>query len=185
MGADAVLARRRATGKSQMWSWILGKVLRPLLSVVLSAGALLALAIPALSIHTVTPGTVGIPGRLPIMQTYDQIEAAFPGAPIPAVVLITAKDVTGPAVVSGVATLRKAVKAKPEKLCGPTVEMISADRTVAILTVSLAGSGTDAQSERALAPLRDQSFPPRSAGWPAYRPTSLEPLPRRSTSTTP
>ena len=43
-----------------------------------------------------TPVSVGLPRSLPIMQTYDRIEAAFPGAPMSALVVVTAKDVTAP-----------------------------------------------------------------------------------------
>ena len=42
---------------------------------------------------------------------------------------------------------------------GPVVETVSPDRTVAVLTVSLAGDGTNSQSSSALAALRDQVVP--------------------------
>ena len=48
--------------------------------------------------QTVNTGVQGIPRDLPIMQTYDRIQAAFPGGPLPAVVVVQADDVTAPAV---------------------------------------------------------------------------------------
>ncbi|HXA59132.1 MAG TPA: MMPL family transporter, partial [Streptosporangiaceae bacterium] len=54
----------------RFWSAILGGVLRrPVLSTVLAGGLLLALAAPALGMHTAQPGASDIPRNLPIMQT--------------------------------------------------------------------------------------------------------------------
>ena len=50
---------------------------------------------------TINPGVAGIPHDLPIMQTYDRIQDAFPGGPLPAVVVVQADDVTAPAVQQG------------------------------------------------------------------------------------
>jgi len=81
-GRVPFVARRRAEGRFRMWTWLVDRVLRrPLLSVAVSAGVLLLLAAPALNMRTVDPGSIGLPRSLPIVQTYDRIEAAFPGHP--------------------------------------------------------------------------------------------------------
>ena len=171
-GRVPVLARRRAEGRVHLWRWLVDAVLkRPAVSVVLSAGALLALAAPALGMRTVDPGAVGLPRSLPIVQTYDRIQAAFPGAPSSALVVIKARDVTDPAVSGGVAALGRAVAARPQQLAGPVVETVSPDRTVAVVTVSLAGKGTDTVSTAALTTLRTEVIPAsigRVAGTSAY-----------------
>jgi uncharacterized membrane protein YdfJ with MMPL/SSD domain len=159
-GRVPLLARHRAEGRVRMWKWLVGGVLkRPALSAVLSAAALLALAAPALTMRTVDPGTTGLPRSLPIMQTYDRIEKAFPGAPSAAYLVISAADVTTPAVTRGVAALEAAVQARSPELGGPVVETVSRDRTVAIVSVSLAGSGTDPRSTAALGILRGTVVP--------------------------
>ena len=159
-GRVPFIARRRAEGQARMWTWLVDRVLRrPLLSVVFSAGVLLLLAAPALNMRTVDPGSIGLPRDLPIVQTYDRIEAAFPGAPMPALVVITAKNVTAPAVSGGVAALSRAVLARHGQMGGPVVETVSSDRTVALVTVALAGSGTDPTSTAALTALRTQVIP--------------------------
>ena len=56
---------------------------------------------PALNMHTINPGAAGLPHDLPIMQTYDRIQAEFPGGPMPALVVVEADDVTTPAVHAG------------------------------------------------------------------------------------
>ena len=76
-----------------------------------------------------------------------------------ALVVVTAPDVTTPAVRAGVASLGRAVVAKSGQMGGPVVATTSADRTVAIVTLSLAGTGTDTTSTAALATLRNQVIP--------------------------
>ena len=39
-------------------------------------------------------GTDSLPRDIPVMQTYDRIQAAFPGQPAPAIVAVKASDVT-------------------------------------------------------------------------------------------
>src|ERR1019366_2591580 len=156
-GRVRVIARRRTRGQSRGWTWLVDRVLRrPLLSMVISAGLLLALALPALKMRTVDPGIAGLPRQVPIMQTYDRIQAAFPGAPMSALVVVTAKDVTTPAVSAGVANLTRAVEGRTGQMSGPVVEPVSPDHGVAIITVSLAGNGTDNQSTQAVAALRSE-----------------------------
>ena len=94
-GADPVPARlRRADGESRVWNAILDRVLRrPLVSAVAAGGLLVALAIPALRMNTKESGSDGLPQDLPIMQTYDRIQAEFPGSPLPAVVVVQSDDV--------------------------------------------------------------------------------------------
>ena len=94
-------ARRGEDGG--VWAWIVDRVLRrPVVSVVLAGGALVALAIPAFSLHTVDTGIQGLPPNLPITKTIKRIERPFPGGPIPALVVVQAKDVMSPAVAEGI-----------------------------------------------------------------------------------
>jgi RND superfamily putative drug exporter len=119
---------------------------------------LVALAIPALKLHTVNPGVAGIPHNLPIMQTYDRIQAAFPGGPMPATVVVQADDVTVPAVRDGIAALTRQALATGE-MSGPVQTRVSPNRHVAVVDIPLHGDGTDAASETALAALRGDVIP--------------------------
>ena len=158
-GQAPIVARRRARGHSRAWGYVIDQVLRfPSLSVVLSGGLLLAAAVPALSMHTVDPGMVGLPPNLPIMSTYDRIQRAFPGGPIPATVVVKARSVTTPAV-AGALDRMSAQALATGRMSGPVIEAVSRDRTVAAVTISLAGNGTDQGSEAALATLRGQVIP--------------------------
>ncbi len=98
-GRVPIIGKRRHAnhGESRVWGWILGKVLaHPVVSVVASGAILIALAVPALGMKTINPGVAGIPHDLPVMKTYDRIQAAFPGGPLPALVVVQADDVTVP-----------------------------------------------------------------------------------------
>ena len=94
----------------------------------------------------------------PIMQTYDRIDAAFPGGSVPAVAVIKAKDVTAPDVQAGIADLKEQALATG-KLHEPTSIEISPDKTVAMVAMAIDGNGTDGASEASLEALRGDVVP--------------------------
>lgn len=158
-GRVPIAGRRRAAGRSAAWSWLIDRVLRrPAVSLVASVAVLLALAVPALGMHTVDPGLAGLPTNLPIMRTYAAIQKAFPGGPIPALVVVQAPDVTSARVERGLASLSRSAL-RSGQMTGPTIVSVSSDRRVATLTLSLAGSGTDGRSDAALRTLRGSLIP--------------------------
>jgi uncharacterized membrane protein YdfJ with MMPL/SSD domain len=64
---------------SRMWNAVLGQVLRrPLVAALISGGLLVALAIPALGLHTASAGIQSIPSDTAVMKTYNRITEAFP-----------------------------------------------------------------------------------------------------------
>jgi RND superfamily putative drug exporter len=76
---------------------VVGAVLRrPLLSVLLSGGLLVVLALPAFTMHTKLPSFTDLPHDLAIVRTYQRVQAAFPGSQTPAVLVVKADDVTTP-----------------------------------------------------------------------------------------
>ena len=123
-----------------------------------AAALLVALAIPAFSLHTVDSGAQGLPRDLPVMQVYDRIQKAFPGGAGPAVVVVSARDVTRPQVAAGIAALRRAALASG-RMHEPISVEASASRRAARVLIPLAGKGTDAASNRALDTLRHEVIP--------------------------
>jgi uncharacterized membrane protein YdfJ with MMPL/SSD domain len=119
---------------------------------------LVALAIPAFSLHTATPGTDSLPQNLSVVKTYNKVQKVFPGGPIPAVVAVSAADVTSPQVSRGIADLRKQAAANP-LFKQPVTTDINPDRTVEEVDIPLAGNGSDAQSSAALAQFRGHLVP--------------------------
>jgi uncharacterized membrane protein YdfJ with MMPL/SSD domain len=146
--------------ESGAWARILNPALRhPVVSVVIAGGLLVFLAIPAFSLHTATPGVETLPQDLGVIKTYKSIQAAFPGGPIPAQVVVHAEDVRSPPVVAAVNDLTARAAASP-RFKQPITTTLSPDHTVEQLNIPVAGDGTDSRSAAALAELRDKLIPP-------------------------
>ncbi|HEX5620527.1 MAG TPA: MMPL family transporter, partial [Solirubrobacteraceae bacterium] len=151
--------RHRNHGESRVWGWILDRVLRrPVVSAVVSAAILIALALPAVNMHTANPGTSGLPRDLEVMKVYDRIQAAFPGGPIPLLVAVQADDVTTPEVQSGIDAMSKAAIATGQ-MSQPVTTTTSPDKSIEVVSIPMQGNGTDDASNTALATLREQVIP--------------------------
>ena len=159
---------RIADGRREPRGWpaVLRVVLRrPAVSAALAAGVLLVMAWPALGMRIALPAIDDLPPDIPAIQTYDRLQAAFPGDQIPGVVAVRAPDVTAPALRSRIAELKRRVDAAPH-LDGPVDVAVSADRTVASIRVPMAGSGTDEASMAGLRELRSDVVPAVFGGLP-------------------
>jgi uncharacterized membrane protein YdfJ with MMPL/SSD domain len=151
--------RRRDPGESRVWGFVLDAVLkRPLLSALISGGALLALALPTLQLHTQLPSFTDLPKSISIVRTYDAIQARFPGAQTPADVVVKAKDVTSPRLRSAIADLERRALATGQ-VKQPVHVDVNAGKTVAVVSLPLQGNGDNAASVRALLTLRDTVIP--------------------------
>jgi len=151
--------RRRASGESRVWSRVLNPALRhPVVSVVVAGGFLVFLAIPSFHLHTASPGVETLPQDLGVIRTYNRIQAAFPGGPIPAEVVVSAQDVRSPVVIKAVNDLEARATASPN-FEQPITTSISPDRTVEKVDIPVVGDGTDSKSTVALAQLRDELIP--------------------------
>ena len=141
--------------ESGIWARILTPALRrPLLSAIAATSLLIVLAIPAFSIHTASPGTDTLPQNLSVVKTYNKVQKVFPGGPIPAVVAVSAANVTSPEVSRAISDLRKQAAANPS-FKQPITTTVNSDRTVAEIDIPLAGDGSDSTSRAALAELRN------------------------------
>ncbi|MEA2652367.1 MAG: hypothetical protein QOI85_2088, partial [Chloroflexota bacterium] len=151
--------RHRAKGESRVWGAIVTRVLkRPLVSTLIAGGLLVALCVPALGIQFKDPGYDGYSRSQPVIQTHDRVQAAFPGGAVPAMTVIKAKDVTAAPVQAAIKQLHDQALATGQ-LSEPSSVEISADKTVAVVAISVKGSGTDAAAERSLEVLRSQVVP--------------------------
>ena len=111
-GRIPFLRPERRTGEPRAWSWLLDRVLaRPVVSALAATAVLVVLAIPALGMHTANTGVDGLPRDLPVMQTYDRIQAAFPGGPLPASIVVRGDDVTSGAAQADIRELRSELAA--------------------------------------------------------------------------
>ena len=150
---------RRSDGESRVWSAVLDRVLRhPLISALAAGGVLVALAIPSLQMHTKDAGADVLPKDLAIVKTYDRIQAAFPGEPIPAVVVVRDDHVRRPEVARAIGELRsRAIDSG--QMNDPFHVTFNERGDVAVITVPMVGSGTDDRSVEALGTLRHDLIP--------------------------
>jgi uncharacterized membrane protein YdfJ with MMPL/SSD domain len=128
------------------------------LSAVLAGGLLVALALPALQLRMVSPGPDTFPQSLPVVQTYDRMQNAFPGEALPANVVVKAPDVNAPLVQAAIQRLEERALASGRMHEPITVDVNEAG-TVANITVPIEGKGTDAESNASLAALREEIVP--------------------------
>jgi uncharacterized membrane protein YdfJ with MMPL/SSD domain len=166
-GRVPYLMRRRSGGASRAWSGAIDAVLRrPLASLVVAGGLLLALCVPVLGMHTALPGTDTLPRSLPVMQTYDRIQAAFPGKEIAATVVVESDALDTPAGQAAVADLRRRALASGA-VNDPIAVDISQGGHVAAIDLPIAGDGADDTSQRALETIRGELTPALLADLPA------------------
>jgi uncharacterized membrane protein YdfJ with MMPL/SSD domain len=146
-------------GESRFWSAILGPVLRhPIPAILLSAGFLLTLCGVALQLKTVVPGADSYPESLPVVKTYRKMQAAFPGGETPAAIVIKADNVRSPQVKEAIGQLEWRALSTYD-MYEPILTDVNKEGTVAIISIPVAGSGTDARSQRAISELRDSILP--------------------------
>ena len=151
--------RRHPSREGGIWGTIVDRVLRrPALSAALAAGLLLALAAPALELHLAPQGTESFPQSLPVVKAYKRMQQAFPGKALPADVVVRAPDVTAPAVREAIAQLERRAIASGHAF-PPITVAVNNDRTVADITIPIAGNGTDAASTAAFHLLRNSIVP--------------------------
>ncbi|OIJ63063.1 MMPL family transporter [Streptomyces mangrovisoli] len=150
--------RRRGSGpsESRFWSAVLRRVLaRPGVSVALAAGALLAIAAPALGMKT-SQLTLDqeFGNKLPIVQTYNRVNDAFPGGSEPAEVVVKAKDISAPEVREALARFEDAAISSGASR-GPIDVKVHAARNVALVSVPLVGGSDMDKAGKSLEKLRD------------------------------
>ncbi|HEY2306494.1 MAG TPA: MMPL family transporter [Streptosporangiaceae bacterium] len=159
-GRIPFLGRRRTAARpSRVWAALARRVVaKPVLFGGVAALALAALAVPALSMRLADPGFHDLPTNIPVVQNLLATQRAFPGGPSPAEVVVTGDNLTGPAVRHAITALQGRAAAGT-LLREPVTTALLDHNQVMVISVPLAGGGTDATSNRALAQLRDQALP--------------------------
>jgi RND superfamily putative drug exporter len=150
---------RRKDGEGRVWGAIVDRVLRrPLVSAVIAGGLMVALAAPALHMHTGQPSNDTLPQNLKSVQTYNKINKAFPGKEVGATVMIKTDDVNRPDVKAAISDLQKQALATGQ-FHTPTDVDYNEHGTIALVSLAIQGEGQDAKSNAALQTLRDRVVP--------------------------
>ncbi|MFI5883088.1 MMPL family transporter [Streptomyces sp. NPDC051554] len=151
---------RRGNGESRFWTAVLKGVLaKPLVSVLVAAGALLAIAAPAVGMKTENLTLDQEFGNsLPIVGTYNRVNDAFPGGSDPAEVIVKAKDINAPEVKQALADFKaQAVSSGASR--GPVDIKLHDAQNVAFVYVPLVGGSDQDKASKSLEKLRDDVRP--------------------------
>jgi putative drug exporter of the RND superfamily len=152
--------RRTAAHESRFWGLLARAVVRrPLAWGGVAAAVLLALAIPVLSLHLEDAGIHELPSSVPVVRSLIDISTAFPGGPEPAEVVVTGSGLGGSQVAGAVAALHADAGASRGAIREPITTAMFGNNQVLVVSVPLAGSGTDTASVTALGTLRTQVLP--------------------------
>ncbi len=150
---------RRPAGESRFWAGLVSRVMRrPVLSIVVAGGALLALAVPGLGLNTVVTGPSDFPQDLEIVQTYNKVQEAFPSESTQLEVVVEADDVRSGAITPAIDRLIDEADRSDVLIPGAEVTY-SEDDTVAKVAIPTPGDGSDAAGEAALAEVRGTLVP--------------------------
>ncbi|MCX5424524.1 MMPL family transporter [Streptomyces sp. NBC_00078] len=150
----------RTGGESRFWTAVLRGVLaKPLVSVLVAAGVLLAIAAPAVGMKTQNLTLDQELGdSLPIVQTYNRVNDAFPGGSEPAEVVVKAKDINAPEVKSALADFKaRAVGSGASR--GPVEIKLHDAQNIAYVYVPLVGGSDLDKAGASLEKLRDDVRP--------------------------
>jgi uncharacterized membrane protein YdfJ with MMPL/SSD domain len=151
-------AAEQAGREGRLWGAIVHSVMRrPVVSLVLAAGLLLALAAPVLALDTGTSGAATLPDRFESKQGYLLLREEFPRESTEPVEIAVAGDVETPAVRSSFAQLKQEVARRP--IFGEPVVETNEAGTVARITVPIAGNPDGERAIDAVRDLRDEAVP--------------------------
>ncbi|MFF0199927.1 MMPL family transporter [Streptomyces sp. NPDC005017] len=161
-GRIPFLRRKQADGntESRFWTAVLKGVLaKPVVSVVVATGALLAVAAPAVGMKTQNLTLDQEFGdSLPIVQTYSRVNDAFPGGSDPAEVVVKADDINAPEVKAALADFRaQAVSSGASR--GPVEIKLHDAQNIAFVYVPLVGGSDLDKAGESLDKLRDEVRP--------------------------
>jgi RND superfamily putative drug exporter len=154
---------REAKESGRFWSATVDTVLRhPLFSAVGATAVLVVCALPLFRMHTIQPGYADYPRTLPILQTFQRIEHAFPAGPAPAQVVVETRDTSSRQFAVAVRRFRTAALATGQAFDPLSVQALN--KHVAVISLPLGGDGQNDRSTAALHTLRSQVIPETLAG---------------------
>src|SRR5215210_7030533 len=147
---------RRDDGEGRIWGAIIDRVLRrPLLFGGLAAGLLVAIAVPAIQLHTANPTIDTYPQKF--LGTYNRLKGAFPGTEVAASVVIKSANVESTEVQEAIGQL--GAQALDAGMNHPIDVDVNPAKTVAVVNIPVDGNGTDSASNQALSALRNDIIP--------------------------
>ena len=151
---------RTETANSRFWPAVIDRVLRrPMLSCILSTALLVALAVPALGMHSTKPSDESLSAQSePALATLHRVRADFPSTSAPAIVVVTGppeRRAEGQRALERLETLgvARGIAHPPFTISG------NPEGTAAAVEFPLTGAGNNAASRRVISVLRHELIP--------------------------
>jgi uncharacterized membrane protein YdfJ with MMPL/SSD domain len=151
---------RTESTDSRFWRAVVDRVLRrPLVSCLVSAGLLIALAVPALGMHVTKPSDESLSAQSePALLTLRHVRADFPSTAAPAILVATGPRSQQAAALRALERLetlavRRGIAHPPFTVSGDS------EGTAAAVELPLTGAGNNAASRRAVDVLRQELIP--------------------------
>ena len=150
-----------SSSESRMWSAVIRVVLRrPLLSLVLSAGFMVVLAVPFLGLHIGSSGVASLPSDVPSKRGYVALAREFPShSPYPAEIVV--RGGSGAAGRALIAVQRQLAR---DPRFGPGTIQASRIENVSLLTVPVRGDPVGGGAISAIRDLHNRVLPQAFAG---------------------
>jgi uncharacterized membrane protein YdfJ with MMPL/SSD domain len=154
---------RPGGAQGSFWSRVVQAVVhRPVASLVISAGLLLALAVPVLDLERGFAGVGTLPDRFPSKQGLLALEASFPGATTEPARVVIHGQVRSPEVKAAIDRLRRDLEGRSR--FGPTTLEENGTADLAVLSVPVGADAQSADAYAAVRQLRQELIPATFAG---------------------
>jgi putative drug exporter of the RND superfamily len=149
--------------EGRFWSRVVQAVVaRPVGSLVLSAGLLLALVVPVLELDRGFAGVSTLPERFPSKQGLLALEASFPGATTEPAKVVVHGQVRSPEVQAAIERLRQGLDGRNP--FGPATLQDNDAGDLAVLAVPVGADAESAEAVGAVRQLREELIPAAFAG---------------------
>lgn len=132
---------------------------RPAVSALVSGGALLALAVPALGLSTHESTIDTLPQDIPAVQAYQRAQASFPSERPTIDIVVTSDRAIDGTVRSALAEIQSATTDAGLAVAARDAVRVSTDGRTALLTMSAAHGETDPRNADTIERLRDTIVP--------------------------
>ena len=151
----------RRSGEPTLWPRLLRPALNhPVVTLAVSVGVMLALALPALGIKLAGTSEASLPRTIPVMQAYDRLSAAFPSEGTTHEVVVRSDPAQSATVETQLAALAERTKGNPLFADSGQPEMrVSDDRTVHTISLATPFDSNSPEGEHSLDLLRTELVP--------------------------
>ena len=130
------------------------------MSLLLAGGLLIAAAVPALDLRTGFAGVSTLPDDVQAKKGFDVLDREFSAGNVTPAQILIQGDIDSEPVQRAIDDLTEAMAADPENAFGPPSPLeVNSDRTLALLSASVAGDAAEDTAESAIKRLRSDYVP--------------------------